>query len=165
MEQEVNMKITCIAIKTGEEAGKAFLTALSNFNLKVKESELMKKRTKTNQVKEHGGKMVKVKDLRKDGSQIEFVDMGNDELKNFRRYARKYGVTYSMEKNKESDPPTYLIFFKAKDSQLITRAVSEYVKDMMTEKDKEEGIKHKLSIAKEKMNSQVKKVRNKEQIR
>ena len=167
MEQEVNMKIACIAIQTGESAGKAFAKALKGF---VDRQMVIspKKNTSSEHIdKEKSGKQVKVKDLRKDGSQIEYVDMGQDELKDFRRYARKYGVSYSMEKNTQNDPPTYLIYFKAKDSSLITKAISSYVSDKLKDVDvnKEEGIASKLEAAKEKAASQVKKVRNKEHVR
>ena len=167
IEQEVNMKITCIAIQTSEKAGQAFFKALSKFSSRLKESETMNKTTRAKPAKEHAGKMVKVKDLRKDGSQIEFIDMGTDDLKDFRKYARKYGVSYSMEKSNESDPPTYFIYFKAKDSVFIDKAIKEYVADRMKDKDqsKAEGIKDKLIEAKAKSAAQVRKVRNKEQIR
>jgi len=167
MEHEVNMKITCIAIQTSEKAGQAFLKALSKFSSRLKATETMNKTIHTKQAKEPAGKIVKVKDLRKDGSQVEFVDMGTDDLKDFRKYARKFGVSYSMEKNSETDPPTYYIYFKAKDSVLIEKAIKEYVADKMKDKDhdKPESIKDKLIEAKAKAAAQVKKVRNKEQVR
>ena len=169
MEQEVNMKTTCIAIQSSERAGLAFVRGLrgfvSNQRNNIRKIENVSNHKNTN--KEVAGKMVKVKDLRKDGSQIEFVDMGVDEMKEFRKYARKYGVTYSMEKNKETDPPTYLIYFKAKDSTIINKAISEYVADKMEVKDKAKvpTLMEKLVAAISKSKQQPKKVRNKEQVR
>ena len=169
MEQEVNMKTACIAIQSSERAGVAFLRGLQGFvnqqrhnHSKVEQHARNKANTK-----EISGKMVKVKDLRKDGSQIEFVDMGVDEMKDFRKYARKYGVTYSMEKNKKTDPPTYLIYFKAKDSTIINKAISEYVADKMEVKDKAKvpTLMEKLVAAISKSKQQPKKVKNKEQVR
>lgn len=168
MEQEVNMKTTCIAIQSSEKAGQAFMRGLNGFVEKQK--SVIRSAGSTNKSapnKEVAGKIVKVKDLRKDGSQVEYVDMGNDELKNFRKYARKYGVTYSMEKNKATSPPTYLIYFKAKDSTLINKAISEYVSDTLKGKNKSpmQTLKDKLVKAKAKSANQPKKLRNKEQIR
>lgn len=168
MEQEVNMKTTCIAIQSSEKVGQAFMRGLNGFVEKQKRVILSAGSTnKSAPNKEVAGKIVKVKDLRKDGSQVEYVDMGNDELKNFRKYARKYGVTYSMEKNKATDPPTYLIYFKAKDSTLINKAISEYVSDTLKGKNKSpmQTLKDKLVKAKAKSANQPKKLRNKEQIR
>lgn len=167
MEQEVNLKMTCIAIQTSEKASQAFLTALRKFSMRQRGVEHSKGSTNSNHTKEPAGKMVKVKDLRKDGSQIEFIDMGIDELKDFRKYARNYGVSYSMEKNKATEPPTYLIYFKAKDGVLINKAISAYVADKMANKDKDKtkSIAEKLILGKEKAASQPKKVRNKEHVR
>lgn len=167
MEQEVNMKIACIVIQTSESAGKAFAKALKGFidRQMVISPKINTSTEHTN--KEKTGKQVKVKDLRKDGSQIEYVDMGQDELKDFRRYARKYGVSYSMEKNTKNDPPTYLIYFKAKDSQLITKAIGSYVADTYkdAEQTKDKGIGELLTQARAKAAAQAEKVKNKEKVR
>ena len=167
MEQEVNLKIACIAIQTTETASRAFIKALEGFTQKQMSFSDNRKTRVESEHKETEGRMVKVKDLRKDGSQIEFVDMGNDELTKFRKYARRNGVSYSMEKNNETDPPTYLIYFKAKDSVLINKAIKEYVNDKYkeAEKDKDNSLTEKLAKAKEKSKTQPKKVRNKEKIR
>ena len=68
MEQEVNMKTACIAIQSSERAGVAFLRGLQGFvnqqrhnHSKVEQHARNKANTK-----EISGKMVKVKDLRKD---------------------------------------------------------------------------------------------------
>lgn len=166
MEQEVNLKITCIAVQTSEKAGQAFVGALKKFSMR--EQEVIHNISQKEKHNENNGKLVKIKDLRKDGSEIEFIDMGKeDDLKDFRKYARKYNVSYSMEKNKATDPPTYLIYFKAKDGAIINQAINAYVADKMKskEEDKSKGIKERLIISKEKAAKQVSKVRNKEQVR
>lgn len=68
MEQEVNMKIACIAIQTTESAGKAFTRAMKGFieRQAADHSNVTKNKAATEH-KEPFGKMVKVKDLRKDG--------------------------------------------------------------------------------------------------
>lgn len=166
MEQEVNTKTICIMIQSAEKAGAVFERGLSKFieeqkNLQSSNRQIKKSTKGTLQ----GGKTVRIKDLTKDGSQVEFVDMGKDSMKDFRRYARKYGVTYSMEKNKETNPPTYLMYFKAKDGVLINKAISSYVADRIKEADKEETIGEKLIEAKEKVSLQPEKIRNKEKVR
>ena len=166
MEQEVNMKIVCIACQSAKDVSHVFTHALKEYYDKhicmgstgnVKTSKVPKGETK--------GKLVKVKDLRKDGSEVQFTDMGEDDLKQFRRYAKKYGVSYAMEKRDDTSPPTYLIFFKAKDGFVIEKAVSQYVTDTMLQNDNKEGLHHKLDIAKDMVSKQTKKIRNKEHIR
>ena len=162
MEQEVNIKTVCIATRSAEKAASVFRSALKDYiglqKRHINKSNQSDKRT-------HTSRIVKVKDLRKDGSMIELVDMSDEEMKNFRRFARRYGVSYAMEKNKETDPPTYLIFLKAKDRMLINKAVDEYVSDNESRKRDDLGLKQKLNLAKEMMNTHPKKVRKKEHIR
>ena len=40
--------------------------------------------------------------------------------------ARKYGIDYSLKKEVGADPPKYLVFFKAKDVDVMTAAFREY---------------------------------------
>lgn len=169
MEQEVNMKITCIAVQSGERVGQVFLHGVKSFV--DKQRSVAASRSKQGPVKkEHsqtGGKKVKIKDLRKDGSDIQFVDIKTEEMKDFQRYARKYGITYAMEMDKSTQPPTYYIYFKAKDGLLTEKALSEYIADRLKQKEvsKDKGVKPKLEKAKEKVTKQIKKVKKKEIIR
>ena len=162
MEQEVNIKTVCIATRSAEKAASVFKSALMDY---IGIQKRLIGKNHTDDKKTHTSRIVKVKDLRKDGSMIELVDMSDEELKNFRRFARRYGVSYAMEKNKDTDPPTYLIFLKANDRKLINRAVDEYVSDNELKTISYGGLKQKLLTAKDMMNSHPKKVRKKEHIR
>ncbi|MBO4845485.1 MAG: PcfB family protein [Lachnospiraceae bacterium] len=163
MEHDVNMKVTCIAIRSSQEAGKAFYKALCRFHSMINES---KRHTLINSghSSELKGRMVKIKDLRKDGSKIEVEDIDKDSLKDFKRYARAHGVAYAVEKDAATDPPTFYIFFKAKDDSLIRKAISSYVKDSENKKDMEKGLSERLNIAKQRSGSPSK-VRKKTQVR
>ena len=167
MEAEVNQKVTCLAIQSSEKTGRVFVHALSSFM--KKQMNAVERLGKANQGnnKELKGKMVKIKDLRKDGSQIESLDMGVDEMNDFKRYARKYGVAYHMERNRSTEPPTYYIYFKAKDATLIKGAIEEYLTDKLSlnKEAGKESIAQKLIKAKERVGKQKAKVRNKEQVR
>lgn len=67
-----------------------------------------------------------------------FPELIKDELNNwkleskeinqvsFDRVARKYGIDYSLKKEVGADPPKYLVFFKAKDVDVMTAAFREY---------------------------------------
>lgn len=162
MEQEVNIKTVCIATRSAEKAASVFRSALRDY-IGIQKRHMGS--NKTNNYRTHTSRIVKVKDLRKDGSMIELVDMSDEEMKNFRRFARRYGVSYAMEKNRETDPPTYLIFLKAKDRVLINRAVDEYVKENESRKRSYGGLKLRLARAKAMMNAGPRKVRKKEHIR
>ena len=47
-------------------------------------------------------------------------------MKDFLKIARKYGVDFAIVKDKNQDPPIYTVFFKAKDTDAITRILQDY---------------------------------------
>jgi len=44
----------------------------------------------------------------------------------FDRIARKYGVDYAIKRDRSSDPPKFLIFFKSRDADALNAAFNEY---------------------------------------
>lgn len=81
--------------------------------------------------------------------------MTEEITKSFKKYASRYGVKYSLVKDKSTKPPTYSVFFSAKDTAVINECVQQYVKDryraQQREKDGRVSIKERMKRAKEKM--------------
>ena len=57
-------------------------------------------------------------------SSIEITD-GN--IKSFERVARKYNVDFAVKKDKTTEPPKYLVFFKGRDADAVAQAFKEFV--------------------------------------
>ena len=69
--------------------------------------------------------------LKDEGFSVKVVDSLDifdeyENIKDFDRVARKYGIDYSLKKDVGADPPKYLVFFKAKDVDVMTAAFREY---------------------------------------
>ena len=60
--------------------------------------------------------------------------------------ARKYGIDYSLKKDASTDPPRYMVFFKAKDVKVMEAAFREYTGKTVL-KTKKPSIRKKLSKA------------------
>ena len=54
------------------------------------------------------------------------IEITNSNIKGFERIARKYGVDFALKKDKSGDIPKYLVFFKARDADVLTAAFKEY---------------------------------------
>jgi hypothetical protein len=54
------------------------------------------------------------------------IDIAKTDIRGFGRIAWKYGIDYAIRKDPGSDPPKYVVFFKAKDSDAMTAAFREY---------------------------------------
>jgi len=78
-----------------------------------------------------------VKELIGQGQGVTTVDIGKSDLKDFQRLAKKYGVDFAVVKDKNSEPPVYTVFFKAKDEDAITNVVRAYTEKKMKQQEKE----------------------------
>jgi len=68
-----------------------------------------------------------IKELSKDGT-LSSIEITEGNIKNFDPIARKYGIKYALQKDSASDPPTWKVFFQAKDVDALTAAFKEYSK-------------------------------------
>lgn len=73
------------------------------------------------------GKM-KVEKLVGQGQGATAIEVTDDNIKSFEKIARKYHVDFAVKKDKTVNPPKYMVFFKGKDTDVITQAFKEFVK-------------------------------------
>ena len=57
---------------------------------------------------------------------VSSIPLADEGLKDFQKIAKKYGVDFAVVKDKEASPPVYTVFFKAKDTDAITRILQDY---------------------------------------
>lgn len=69
-----------------------------------------------------------VKKLVGQGDGAKSIEVTDDNIKSFERVARKYHVDFAVKRDKTTEPPRYLVFFKGKDADVITQAFRELVK-------------------------------------
>ena len=80
-------------------------------------------------------------------SNIEVTD-GN--IKSFERVAKKYNVDFAIKKDKTTEPPRYLVFFKGRDADVLTQAFKEFVKVNEKKQNRNRvSVKEKLAYFKE----------------
>ena len=69
------------------------------------------------------------------GAELSNIKISEDNIADFERVARKYDIDYSLKKDKSQDPPVYLVFFKARDADVMTAAFEEYARNDLKERD------------------------------
>ena len=67
-----------------------------------------------------------VKELIGQNQGVSNMEVTDPSIRQFDRVARKYGVDYAIKRDKDHDPPRFLIFFKSRDADAITAAFTEY---------------------------------------
>ena len=68
-----------------------------------------------------------VKDLVGQNAGVSNIEITDGNIKSFERVAKKYHVDFAVKKDKTTDPPKYMVFFKARDEDVLTQAFKDYV--------------------------------------
>ena len=128
MQEEVNQKTISIIIKGGRISGDILKNSLKYFLAEIKKQGTKnnaKKSSRQAASQNQEGKQT-LKQLKSQGKDLTNIQITNKNIGSFDRYARKYFVDYALKKDKSTSPPTYYVFFKAKDVDSMTAAFTEY---------------------------------------
>lgn len=93
-------------------------------------------------------KKVSVKELVGQDAGAKTIEISDSNIKCFEQTAKKYNIDFAVKKDRTKDPPKYLVFFKAKDQDVMEQAFREFV--YVNEKKKERpSVREKLNRSKE----------------
>ena len=121
MQEDIEMRSVTLTINGTKFSGRVLKNAITKLLAYMKEGRQQHKAQ--NEVIHHGKQSVKQLIGQNQGVQnIEINDRG---IKQFERIARKYGVDYAVKQVK-GDKPKFLVFFKARDSDALMAALTEY---------------------------------------
>ena len=67
-----------------------------------------------------------IKTLIKQGQGVSSIPLADEGLRDFQKIAKKYGVDFAVVREREKSPPVYTVFFKAKDTDAVTRILQDY---------------------------------------
>ena len=162
MQDEVNEKAMALCIKGGKISAQLLKAALTKLLSEIeKKKQQSKKMGGQNRCKR--GKQ-SIKSLQQSGAQLTNIVVTDNNIKSFDRVARKYGIDYSLKKVEQEGKTEYLVFFKAKDVDVMTAAFKEYTSETL-KKQKRESVRQKLEKVKEELSNhrQLKKEKKREQ--
>jgi len=116
MQDEISGKTVMLAVNT------------TKFTAGVLE-QMIKSYLATHKQKKHLPKQGKqsVKDLIGQNAGVSNIEITDGNIKSFERVAKKYHVDFAVKKDKTTDPPKYMVFFKARDADVLTQAFKDYV--------------------------------------
>ena len=140
-----------LAISSTKLTGRMFKASISQYLAH-------RKNGKSKDTVPHGKQTVKQLIGQNQGvSNIELTDPG---IRDFDRVARKYGVDYAIKRDRSSDPPRFLIFFKSRDANALTAAFQEYTARKV-KKAERPSVLEKLEQFKDMVKNTAEKVRKK----
>lgn len=122
MQEEVENRTLTLIVNGTKFSGRLLKAAIGKYMAHRKEVKQQKNRD--GPVIPHGKQSVK--QLVGQGQGVSNIELTDPSIRDFERIARKYGVDYAVKRDRASDPPKFLIFFKGRDNDAITAAFQEY---------------------------------------
>lgn len=146
MQEEVESRTVALTISTAKLTGRLFRAAVAKY------LDYRKNKQREEPAVPHGKQTVK--QLIGQNQGVSTIESNDPHIKNFERIARKYGVDYAIKKVRTEDKPKYVIFFKARDTDALTQAFTEYTRKS-AEREKKPSVLQKLHDIGAKMQNKV----------
>ncbi|MBQ2279291.1 MAG: PcfB family protein [Clostridia bacterium] len=146
MQEEVESRTVALTISTAKLTGRLFRVAVAKY------LDYRKTKQREEPAVPHGKQTVK--QLIGQNQGVSTIESNDPHIKNFERIARKYGVDYAIKKVRTEDKPKYVIFFKARDTDALTQAFTEYTRKS-AEREKKPSVLQKLHDIGAKMQNKV----------
>ena len=142
-------------VKAGKVTAKLLLTLLKKLMKEAEKLGGLEKLVNAN------GNEVKLKDMVKKG-QLEEIPVEEAELKELKKELNRYGVKFSVMKDKESGK--YSVFFQAKDMKVMDKAFKHALSESEKKTERKESIHKNIEKFKEMAKNTVSKdkVKNKQ---
>ena len=115
MQEEVTQKTIALVIKTAKLDANVLKAAMRMY-LNHQKQKAQKTHGKTS-----------VKKLVGEGVGVSSIEVTDGNIKSFERVAKRYRVDFAIKKDKTTEPPKYLVFFKGRDADAVAQAFKEFV--------------------------------------
>ena len=156
MQEEVENRTLTLAVNGTKFTGRMLKAAIGKYMAHRREVKQQKNRD--GPVVHHGKQSVK--QLVGQGQGVDSIELTDPSTREFDRIARKYGVDYAIKRDRGSDPPRFLIFFKGRDNDAITAAFQEYA-GKKVRKASRPSVLQKLAVFKDTVRDSAEKVKKK----
>lgn len=144
MQEEVTQKTIALSMKTGKLTAQVLQAALKKY---------LQHRAKSKNTLHHSQQSLK--QLKKHGVALSNIEITEANIGAFKPCAKKYGMDFTLRKDKTTQPPHYVVIFKFKDADNLEQAFREFTAKTLS-KDQRPSIRKVLSAVKQKVAAQTK---------
>ena len=149
MQEEVTQKTIALSMKTGKLTAQVLQAALKKY---------LQHRAESKTTLHHGKQSLK--QLKAHGAALTNIEVTEANVGAFKPCAKKYGVDFTLRKDKTTQPPHYIVIFKAKDTDNLEQAFREFTAKTLS-KEQRPSIRKVLTAAKQKAAQQPKRAKEK----
>lgn len=149
MQEQVNEKTIALQVSTVRVTTRVLRMMLAEY-LRYRRDQKLRNPNKISP-KNQGSKTTLEK-LTKKYDGLKSIEITEKNIRDFERTAKKYRLEYALKKDTKASPPTYFVFFKGKDLDVIDFAFREYLKGSLEKvKDTRPSVRESLNKMKEKI--------------
>ena len=153
LQEEITNKAVTLIIDGAKVTERTLERAIAQF--------LATQKNKQTKQKVYRGKQT-LKQLANQNAGLANIEITDQNIRSFTSVAKKYHIDFALKKDKTTEHPRYLVFFKSRDADAMTAAFHEFT----NRKLKKPSIHKLLAQAKEELSKLVKqapeKVKNRE---
>lgn len=120
MQEELEQRTISVSVQAAKLSGRVLRAALTKVLQKIEQERT------TPKVGNNSLKRLTYKDPGANTIEV------SGRIRSFERYARKHQVRYHIEKQLDTDPPIWTVYFKANQADALTAAFKEYTKNDLT---------------------------------
>ena len=124
MAEEMTKQIIALSIKAGRMSSKLLVKAMQYYS-----------QNRSSRTIKHGQQTLE--DLYRSGATLQNIEINSSNIGTFTPVANRYGIDFALKKDMNAD--RYLVFFKAKDVNIIDQAFKDYVAVTTRQKDTEKS--------------------------
>ena len=151
MQEQVNEKTIAFQVNAAKLTANELKKLIALYLRHQNQKKMNKKGIKS--VKPLGKTTLEKLSKKYDG--LKNIEITEKNIKDFEKVAKKYNLEYALKKDVQSNPPTYFVFFKGKDLDVIDFAFKEYLKSSL---EKTKDVKPSLKAALKEMVEKAKKL-------
>ena len=138
MQEEVTQKTIALSMKTGKLTAQVLQAALKKY---------LQHRAKGKNTLHHGQQSLK--QLKKHGADLSNIEITEANIGAFKPCAKKYGIDFALRKTKNTQPPHYVVIFKAKDADNMEQAFKEFTAKKL-QREERPSIRKDIAASREK---------------
>ena len=158
MQEEVENRTLTMMVNGSKFTGRMFKAAIAKYMAHRKEVKHQKQQKRETAVIPHGKQTVK--QLIGQDQGVSNIELTDPSIRQFDRIARKYGVDYAIKRDRSSDPPKFLVFFKSRDADNLEQAFKEFTAKKLSREAKP-SIRKTLSVLREAAGRNVQRAKEK----
>ena len=147
MQEDIESRTVNLAVSTTKLTARTVISAVQTYLKHRKEVKAEKASEKAQAEPQKPTGKQTVKELIGQNQGVTNIDIAKTDLRGFESVARKYGIDYAIRKDASVQPPKYLVFFKARDTDAMTAAFNEYAQKALRKQQRPSVLKELRDIA------------------